>query len=266
MRDHYAKPSTSSARAAWGPRAAYIALARTLPTMGLLAGWLLLGLAPTARAQTAEDIERARAQVALEPPVRDIVRAALRYFRVTPEAVDRLRSSARARGFLPLFAGGYRYDDLSGARNIDQSEGTVVFKNQENSGQQLHSFTLGAVWDFRELMMNPAEIQAYGLVGVQRDVMLEVSRVFYLRRQIVLKLLLRPSDDPVVNMANEVRVEELTAILDVLTDGWFTREHSRRIRNASRQGGLPMAEPLAPQPSATPSPVPAVPRPSNGKK
>ncbi len=186
----------------------------------------------SAFAQTAEDVERAKAQVNLEPVVRDIVRAALKHFRATPEDLDKLRSAARARGFLPLLAAGYKYDTLRTNRDLAQSGTTVVTNYFDQTGSNINSFTLGAVWDFRELMMNPVEIQTYGIIGVQRDIMLECARVFYLRRQIVLKLLLRPSEDPVQNLANEVRVQELTAILDVMTDGWFSREHQRRLRTA----------------------------------
>lgn len=206
----------------------------------------LLGLTSRAAAQTAEDVERVKAQVDLEPPVRDIVQAALRHFRATPDALDRLRSSARARGFLPMLATGYRYDSWRSSQNLNQ-EGTSVIRGDtyfNNQGTNVNSFTVGAIWDFRELMMNPVEIQTYGIIGVQRDIMLEVSRVFYLRRQIVLKLLLRPSDDPVQNLANEVRVQELTAILDVLTEGWFSREHARRIRNAERSRITNLAPPV----------------------
>lgn len=201
-----------------------------LITAGWIVGWCTLS--NLAHAQTAEDVERAKAQVNLEPVVRDIVRAALKHFRATPEDLDKLRSSARARGFLPLLAGGFRYDSIRTNRNLAQSGTTVITDYSDLSGSNNNSFTLGAVWDFRELMMNPVEIQTYGIIGVQRDIMLECARVFYLRRQIVLKLLLRPSEDPVQNLANEVRVQELTAILDIMTDGWFSREHQRRLRSA----------------------------------
>ncbi len=181
-----------------------------------------------AEAQSASEFRKAKQRVELEPTVNETVRQALEFFNVSPKAVQSLRDTARARGVLPLLAVGYRYEDDNLDRAINQI-GTTTFNQRAADARAINSFTIGAVWDLRELMMNPAEIQAYGLVGVQRDIMLEVARAYYLRRQIALRLLLRPSDDPLANVANQIRVDELTAILDVLTDGWFSREANRLV-------------------------------------
>jgi len=181
------------------------------------------------QAQSAAEFRRAKQRVEMEPTVNDTVRRSLDFFRVSPEHVQALRDTARARGVLPLLAVGYRYENNSLDRAINQI-GTTTFNQNAADATAINSFTVGAVWDLRELMMNPAEIQAYGLVGVQRDIMLEVARAYYLRRQIALRLLLRPSDDPLANLANQIRVDELTAILDVLSDGWFSRESNRLMR------------------------------------
>jgi hypothetical protein len=58
--------------------------------------------------------------------------------------------------------------------------------------------------------------------------MLEVTRTYYLRRQLLLRLLLRPPEDPLAYAALEMRVDEFTAILDVLTDGWYSSETEAR--------------------------------------
>jgi hypothetical protein len=90
------------------------------------------------------------------------------------------------------------------------------------------TFSIGGVWDLRELVFNASEVQVYGLIGVQRDIMLESIRTYYLRRQLMLRMLLRPPEDPLALAALEMRIDEFTAVLDVLTGGWFSEEAARR--------------------------------------
>jgi hypothetical protein len=188
-------------------------------------------------AQSTADLARAQAQLRHEPAVAEITRMCLRYFRVDPENFDGLRRTAKTRALLPLIATGYRYDDDRMAR-FEQQEMFQPRTNDEDTNTRIHAFTVGGVWDLRELVFNPAEVQVYGLIGVQRDLMLEVTRTFYLRRQLQLRLLLRPPEDPLARAALEMRIDEYTSILDVLTDGWFSEETLRR-REERRQRRRP---------------------------
>ncbi len=206
--------------------------------------------APTAaHAQGSEDVESARAKLRHEPTVAETVRVSLEYFRVHPDAFDDLRRKAKTRGWLPLLAAGYLYDD----ENFNRDETRTMsepFIADESRGTRSHGVSIGGVWDLRELLFNASEVQVYGLIGVQRDLMLEAVRTYYLRRQLLLRLLLRPPEDPLAYAALEMRVDEFTAILDVLSGGWFSEESKRRWyrrnrnRNRNRdRGGRPEKPP-----------------------
>jgi hypothetical protein len=174
----------------------------------LLLGLLSLQLVPSV----------ARAE---DPAVPEVVAEALRYFRVHPEAIDSIRSSAKVRALLPLVAAGYRYDDDKFVR-LEQIAPDMV-RADEDTNRKTNAISVGAVWDFRELVFNPAEVQVYGLVGIQRDIILEVTRTYYLRKQLVLLRKTKPPEDPVSAATLDLRIDEYTALLDVLTGGWFTR-------------------------------------------
>jgi hypothetical protein len=182
---------------------------------------LLLTASPEALAQTAEQT-RAKKKLDQEPPAAEVVQLALEHFRVHPEMLDTLRARSHSRALMPLLASGYRFDDARGARASQQmiSDPNNV---AELSNDRSNSFSVGAVWDLRELVFNPAEVQVFGLIGVQRDVMLEVTRTYYLRKQLLLQKIYEPPSDPLSLGTLELRVEELTAILDVLTGGGFSR-------------------------------------------
>jgi hypothetical protein len=187
----------------------------------------LVSIPSLAQAQATMTVEQARAQLANEPSVSETVDEALRYFRVDPDSFDGLRTSARTRALLPLLAGGFRFDDADVARASEQ----MIFQpntQAEEINTRVYTFSVGGVWDLRELVFNSAEVQVYGLIGVQRDIMLESIRTYYLRRQLLLRLMLRPPEDPLAYAALEMRVDEFTAILDVLTGRWFSTETTRR--------------------------------------
>jgi len=199
--------------------------------VAVVATAMWLALATGAEAQTTDAVARARAELRHEPTVAETVRECLRYFRVDPGNFDGLRSAAKGRAVLPTLAAGYSYADDRFARIEDTLGGggpAITQRNDEDWNQTQSQFTVGAIWDLRELVFNPAEVQVYGLIGVQRDLMLEVTRTYYLRRQLMLRLMLRPPEDPLAYAALEMRVDEFSAILDVLTDGWFSVESGRR--------------------------------------
>ncbi|MCB9645924.1 MAG: hypothetical protein H6730_04900 [Deltaproteobacteria bacterium] len=101
------------------------------------------------------------------------------------------------------------------------------FRSPEATGTGKHALSVGAVWDFRELVFNPAEVQVFGLIGVQRDIMLEATRTYYLRKQLVLRKVYKPPEDPMALAALDMRIDEFTALLDVLTGGWFSQQASQ---------------------------------------
>lgn len=191
------------------------------PAAGLLA-LLALAAATPAQAQSQDALAKAQARFAKEPAVADVVDVALRYFRVHPEVLDSLRSKAKTRALLPLLAAGYRRDIDDYTRRVEQNP--VPVNITEVSGTGKHALSVGAVWDFRELVFNPAEVQVFGLIGVQRDIMLEATRTYYLRKQLVLRKLYKPPEDPMALAALDMRIDEFTALLDVLTGGWFSQQ------------------------------------------
>lgn len=194
-----------------------------MKTTTFLAAALALVPAIATAQSTSERIKLARVKFDKEPPVAEVVEVALRYFRVHPDTLDSLRTAAAARGLLPLLATGYRYDDNKFAR-IEIQQPMPVLNIDETNNSRNSAISVGAVWDLRELVFNPAEVQVFGLIGVQRDIMLEATRTYYLRKQLVLRKIYRPPTDPMQLAALDMRIDEFTALLDVLTGGWFSKQ------------------------------------------
>lgn len=178
---------------------------------------------PASAQHAGEALLRAEAKFAAEPPVAEVVEVALRYFRVHPEVLDGLRSAAHTRALLPLLATGFRFDD----ERFDRDEVQIPdppLEIEEATRQYNTSISVGAVWDLGKLVFNPTEVQVFGLIGVQRDIMLEATRTYYLRKQLVLRKLYKPPQEPMAKAALDMRIDEFTALLDVLTGGWFSKQ------------------------------------------
>jgi len=218
---------------------------------------LAIGLAAApspAHAQGADGLTRLRDTLKREPKVADVVKMALDFYRVAPSELESVRSSARARGWMPVVSGFVGYNSGGSATASQQTitdPRTVATTGAEN----VLVFTGGLAWDLRELVFNPSEVQTYAVVPMQRDITLEIVRTYYLRRQLQIRLALKPPTDPLALATLELRVEEYTGILNGMTGGSFMR-----VANAATQAQAQTvvqvadARPAAPRPAA---PVPA---------
>ena len=193
----------------------------------------ILAFSTAARGQGRAEIRAAQAQWRQEPTVNECVQAALAYFRLSPDEFDGYRSAARARGLVPTLAAGYRLDDNRQAFGSDRMI-TDPWRIDQTTEQRVHAVSAGLIFNLGDLVYNPAEVQIYGLVGVQRDIMLETTRTYFLRRQLLLRMATRPPEDPIAYAALELAIAEYTALLDVLTGGWFSEQVARRARGRRR--------------------------------
>jgi len=178
----------------------------------------------TARAEDAA--REARVRQALErmqgePTIIEVHRAALRYFRVHPEEVERIRRAAVRRSAAPIMTITGRYEYVQSERDVAQTP-TMTYTD-DSFGSNVAGGTLSLNWNFPGLVFNPAELQTYALIGIQMNVLKEVTRLYYVRRQLMLSLLADPPDDPRTLVAMQMRVEEFTSLIDSFTGGWFSR-------------------------------------------
>lgn len=190
----------------------------------------LAGLTTTASTASADDnLTRLRETLKREPKATDVVKMALDYYRVSPEVLDSLRSSARARGLLPVVSTYTGYNNVGNASVTNQT-----ISNPTNvvlaSAQNTFAVNGGLSWDLRELVFNPAELQTYASVPMQKDLTLEVVRAYYLRRQLQIRLAIKPPTDPLALATLELRAEEYTGMLNAMTGGAF-----QRATNAANQ-------------------------------
>jgi hypothetical protein len=156
-----------------------------------------------------------------EPGILDVHRAALRYFRVDPEAVERIRQKSVRRAAAPRLTVSGRYEWVDAQRDLFFSQSGAT--TDDAYGSNVAGGSLSLEWDLSGAVFNPAQLQTYALIGIQMNVLKEVTRLYYVRRQLLLSLLADPPDDPQTRLAMQMRVEEFTSLIDSFTGGWFSR-------------------------------------------
>jgi len=178
---------------------------------------------PPAQADGPDALTRLRDTLKKEPKAPDVVKMSLEYYHVNPEEMASLRSSARWRALMPVVSGFVGYNSQGSAQasaaTISNPQNVVI-----NQSQATTVFTGGIAFDLRELVFNPAEIQTYAALPMQKDLTLEVIRAYFLRRQLQIRLALKPPADPLAVATLELRIEEYTGILNAMTGGGFSRQ------------------------------------------
>ncbi len=191
--------------------------------------------APASAAPPAASVEAPIPGVAgSEPSADEAIERALRVFAVSGGDVGSLRTLARVRGLLPRVTGSYFRDDL--ASNLaGRSTGDQNLQRQEELANLTDNYALSVELDLRDLAFNPSEVDVYGLVSIQRDLILEVSRTYYLRQQLLIQRATNPPVEAGARQILDLRIREFTTLLDAFTGGWFSAESARRANLKPRE-------------------------------
>jgi hypothetical protein len=173
------------------------------------------------------------ARFANEPTAQELQDAALRFFRVHPEKIDSLRTSAEYKSLLPYVTASFYQDfdranrDLDNfARRTDGAFSGFFFSEEELRRGEGLGYRVAAEWNLPRLVFNPEVLDVASLVGIQDGVLKEVTTMYYARRRMQVSMVLDPPADEATLIASQLRLEELTAIIDAMTGGYL----SRRLR------------------------------------
>lgn len=188
---------------------------------------LIAALAPSpealAQAQTAT-LDQTLAALAVDPTIEEVQQEALRLAALEPRRARRLLSRVRWAGLLPEV-------DASVSRGLARDE-DLDREYQEVDELSLATdedldFRLSVTWDLDRLIYDPEELRAHrevaSLAQRRRELLLAVTRLYY------ELLLLRAEEraggeaDAGARLERLVRMAELTALLDALTGGLYSR-------------------------------------------
>ena len=161
-----------------------------------------------------------------EPTIRDVHRWAIEYAEVNPDKIKRWRQSASKKALLPTLSTGL---DRSATDMFHWDTGP----NPDNllKGRDFLSWDVRLSWNLGELIWNndqtSIDSRSKLMVELREDIMDQVTRIYFERRRLQFELNNPDSADSNLRLYHQMRVEELTALLDAFTGGEF----SKKIKN-----------------------------------
>ena len=156
-----------------------------------------------------------------EPPIEAVQAEALKHFGVHPDRVAGMRAAAAWKAAVPTLevTGGATGATIDDTTVLDEYDATKPWVTRAATGSALELRTTLA-WDLPRFVYNSEELDVAALASVQKDVIGKVTQVYFARRR--LQVALMSEKDPVKRITQELRVEELTALLSGMTGGWFS--------------------------------------------
>jgi len=179
-------------------------------------------LAPTASTTPPTTAQAPFDQFADEPTIGQVREAAIRYAEVHPDKIALWRTQARLKSLLPdvSVSGG---TNLTGFRHWDSGSNPDSLLRGERDIDWSTSFT----WELADLIWSTDQTSIDSrsklMVELRNDVIDEVTRLYFERRRLQLQLFANPPSDPQTRLEKALRLQELAALIDGLTDGFFSQ-------------------------------------------
>ena len=172
----------------------------------------------------ASAVDMALAKIKQEPTVRQVQEAALRNFQVNTDQVNSMRSRASMKALAPVFevSGGYAVSDMN--ESTDHYEYNFfpwISRGADGSGYDVRG---KLAWNFPQLIFNAEELDVASLAGLVEGLLKESTRLYFMRRRLQIEIILNPPKERASVLTKELRLEELTGLIDAMTGGWFQGE------------------------------------------
>ena len=165
-----------------------------------------------------------------EPGIHEVHRMAIEYAEVSHEKIKDWRRQARQRAWLPSL-------DIGVDGDRDWSSSDSIWGSYTNGGQHYVGpddktrgedigWDASLSWDLADLVWSSDQTtidsRSKLMVELREDILNEVTRLYFERRRNQIELVLDEGADWRIRMDKEMRVAELTALIDALTGGGFS--------------------------------------------
>lgn len=190
-------------------------------------------LAPAKNEQlSSHAAEELQNLIRAEPSVRDIQNAVIRASNSGHGKIHRWQKQSRLRAFFPTVSFGR---DFSSGNNIDIDRGGTSDPDTYITGPEQvdRGWDVDVSWDLGELVWGSAQtsIDSRDKITAEfrNDLLSEATRLYYERRRLQMDLAASGDSNTRSFYEGLLRLEELTALLDAMTDGYLS-ETLRRGR------------------------------------
>ena len=171
-----------------------------------------------------------------EPTINQVHDMAIGYAEVHPRKISQWRSAAKKRAIMPR---------LSVGLNRSATElfhwDTGPNPDALSKGRDYLDWGVSLSWDFGELIWNPDQTSIDSrsklMVELREDILDQITRIYFERRRLQMELTSLNADASLGNtqlplrMEKEMRIAELTALIDAFTGGEFSHQINHNQNN-----------------------------------
>ncbi|MDP2923863.1 MAG: hypothetical protein Q8O30_09145 [Candidatus Omnitrophota bacterium] len=153
-----------------------------------------------------------------EPRINEVQQAAIKYAQVIdPERIENLRRQARLKAVLPDFS--LDYDKtVTSYSNTNTTRFTV---GPAEWGVSLKWSLSDLIWSEQQRLIDS---QVRLMVQLRDDILDEVTKLYFERLRVKMELDNLSIEDRKKRFEKELRLQELSAMLDALTGGYFSQQ------------------------------------------
>ena len=161
----------------------------------------------------------------VEPTIREIQNAAIKYGEVHPKKIEQWRSAAARKAWFPTLSA---HRSLNSNQNVDLDRGGTGDADKFIIGpdEKSNDWYVGASWNLDELIWNgdqtSIDTRSRLMVELRDDILTEVTHLYYERRRVQVDMAMSPAVDMPLWLEKQIRLEELTAGIDALTGGYLS--------------------------------------------
>jgi len=165
--------------------------------------------------------------IRLEPSARRIQAEAIRYANVGGGKIKRWQAGSRLKALLPSFSFGR---DFSEGNNIDLDRGSTSDPDRYILGPDTfdRGWDMDVRWDLADFLYSSDQTSIDSreklMVELRNDLLAEATRIYYERRRLQMEIVFAPAASERDHFEKIIRMDELTSLLDGMTDGYLSRE------------------------------------------
>ena len=162
-----------------------------------------------------------------EPRIIEVQKAAIRYAEVSSEKISQWRKKAAIKALLPQVSAGLD----SNSTDLWHWETGSTTKNDDDSlrrGKKSLDWDIALSWDLSDLIWSEAQtsidVRSKLMVELRDDILDQVNKLYYERLRLRSELDNLGIEDRGKRFDKQLRLAELTASLDSLTDGYYSEQ------------------------------------------
>ena len=162
-----------------------------------------------------------------EPSIEEIRQAAIIYADVHPSKIKKWKTAAARAALLPDLKLALDKGRDWQSSTYFYSTSSQKYTNDDITYGNDKSWSISATWELGELIWNndqtSIDSRSRYLVQLRDDLLNEVTRLYFERRRLQVSMIVSPPVDIQERIENEIRLQELTANIDALTDSCISK-------------------------------------------